>query len=245
MNLLSIGNSFSQDAHHYLQSIAAAGGFSLEAVNLYIGGCSLERHAKNCKTDEAAYEYRLNGSITDRRVSVKEVLAEEKWDIITLQQVSEKSGRPQSYFPYLYELEKVVRTLAPDAAIWWHQTWAYEQDFDSTNFDAYQRNQQEMFRRILDASTMAAQLLHAKMIPAGTVIQTLREKVPAFDYQKGGLSLNRDGFHLSKIYGRYAAAAAWYQTLEMGDIEENPFLPEGGDPAVIAAIKGVVKEICK
>lgn len=38
MNLLSIGNSFSQDDQRYLYQIAKDGGVSLNAFNLYIGG---------------------------------------------------------------------------------------------------------------------------------------------------------------------------------------------------------------
>ncbi|MBQ7726439.1 MAG: DUF4886 domain-containing protein, partial [Clostridia bacterium] len=43
MKVLSIGNSFSQDAQRYLHGIARADHTEMRAVNLYIGGCSLER----------------------------------------------------------------------------------------------------------------------------------------------------------------------------------------------------------
>ena len=44
MRLLSIGNSFSEDAAYYLSQVAAAGNKSLTHVNLIIGGCTLEHH---------------------------------------------------------------------------------------------------------------------------------------------------------------------------------------------------------
>ena len=44
MKLLSIGNSFSVDAQAYLHQVAKAEGETLECHNLFIGGCSLERH---------------------------------------------------------------------------------------------------------------------------------------------------------------------------------------------------------
>ena len=44
MKLLSIGNSFSVDAHRWLHDIAAAHGEEIYNVNLYIAGCSLKRH---------------------------------------------------------------------------------------------------------------------------------------------------------------------------------------------------------
>ena len=44
MNILSIGNSFSQDAQRYLHQIATAGGEELNVFNLYIGGSTLSMH---------------------------------------------------------------------------------------------------------------------------------------------------------------------------------------------------------
>ena len=45
--ILAIGNSFSEDATSYLEDIATCGGEDCKVVNLYIGGCSLERHYNN------------------------------------------------------------------------------------------------------------------------------------------------------------------------------------------------------
>ena len=47
MNILAIGNSFSQDATRYLKQIGDSSLTDLYVVNLYIGGCPLERHADN------------------------------------------------------------------------------------------------------------------------------------------------------------------------------------------------------
>ena len=77
MNILAIGNSFSQDATHYLAGLAAADGTVMRVYNLYIGGCSLERHWQNIEGDRRDYQYQLNGRKTDRYVSIGEVLAEE------------------------------------------------------------------------------------------------------------------------------------------------------------------------
>ena len=42
--VLAIGNSFSEDATHFLHQICESSGIENEVVNLYVGGCSLERH---------------------------------------------------------------------------------------------------------------------------------------------------------------------------------------------------------
>lgn len=60
MKVLCIGNSFSIDAvENNLVELAAERGIDLTVGNLYIGGCSLERHALNMRGDSAVYSYRL------------------------------------------------------------------------------------------------------------------------------------------------------------------------------------------
>jgi len=47
IKILAIGNSFSDDAVEYLDELAIADSVPLIVGNLYIGGCSLQRHWKN------------------------------------------------------------------------------------------------------------------------------------------------------------------------------------------------------
>ena len=244
MKLLSIGNSFSQDAQEWLHQIAVANGVELETTNLMIGGCSLETHWNNMHSGEVAYYLEQNGRNMQRMVSLEEGLALDTWDVVTVQQVSHYSGQPQTYVPYLTELVAYVREKCPGAKIYFHQTWAYEIDSDHGGFAYYDRNQQEMYRRIGDCTAMACRLIDATVLPSGPVVQYLRENAPAFDYKNGGLSLNRDGFHLSWDYGRYAAAATWFKVLT-GNVPAVNAFPEW-DAALIdtihAAIEAVVGE---
>lgn len=119
----------------------------------------------------------------------------------------------ETYEPYLSSLVSVVREAQPDAKLYFHQTWAYEIDANHGGFANYNNNQTEMYHRIKDTSEKAAKSICAELIPTGTVIQALRETVPEFDYKNGGLSLCRDGFHLSWDYDRFAAAATWLHTI--------------------------------
>lgn len=213
MKVLSIGNSFSQDAHKWLHQIAALNHFEMETANLYIGGCSLERHWNNWKADNADYDLECNGESSGRKISISEALKMQDWDVITLQQVSHDSGLFQTYIPFITDLADRIRESQPQAHIYFHQTWAYEIDSTHEGFAAYRCDQQEMYRQIKDASERAAKLIASEIIPTGTVIQKLRDSVEEFDYKNGGISLCRDGFHLSFDYGRFAAAATWYHTL--------------------------------
>ena len=48
LKVLAIGNSFSEDAvEEHLSSLAQAEGLTVVIGNMYIGGCSLQRHANN------------------------------------------------------------------------------------------------------------------------------------------------------------------------------------------------------
>ena len=239
--ILAIGNSFSQDAAAYLHDLAACGGRDAQIVNLYIGGCSLQTHWENARTDAPAYAYELNGRDASRTVSIRQALEEEDWDAVTLQQASRDSGLPDTYFPYLAELSDYVETYAPGAARWLHQTWAYETDSPHNAFARYDRDQSVMYRALSAAYGQAARRLRLPLIPCGDVIQALRE-TPAFDYARGGPSLCRDGFHLHLDYGRYAAAAVWYECLLDGDIRSNPYLPPAAEPEQDAPRLVVIRE---
>ena len=52
IKILTIGNSFSEDAvEQHLHDIAKADGVKVIIGNMYIGGCSLERHLNNAKAN--------------------------------------------------------------------------------------------------------------------------------------------------------------------------------------------------
>lgn len=225
IRVLAIGNSFSQDATHYLHQIAAADRTDMEVVNLYIGGCSLERHWRNIVTGAADYLYELNGHSQERYVSVQEALAEEAWDVIVTQQASHDSGWPDSYEPFLGNMAAYVRGQCPAARLLMQKTWAYEPDSTHDCFARYHNSQKEMFDRLNSAYQKASERVGIPLIPCGDVIQALRCEKP-FQYGTGGLSLCRDGFHMSYVYGRYAVAAAWYGTITGRKLAGNSYVPQ-------------------
>lgn len=239
--ILAIGNSFSEDATTYLHDIAQCGHIETTVVNLYIGGCSLYKHWQNATGDRADYQYQLNGSATDRMVSIREALQEGDWDVITLQQASHDSGLEETYDPYLEQLSGYVRQYAPGAKQIIHQTWAYETDSTHPAFEKYGKSQKQMYEALRAAYQKAAERIGVALIPCGDVIQALRGH-REFDYPHGGQSLCRDGFHMHLIYGRYATAATWFESILKGDITENPFLPPSPDSPVNARLIQVIAQ---
>lgn len=223
MKLLSIGNSFSQDAHKFLHELALLSGFDLDITNLYVPGCSLEMHWDNVIHNNASYDLEINGNSTEEKTGILQALLSEKWDVITLQQVSPLAGMPASYDPYLTNLETFVKDTCPEAKIFFHQTWAYETDSTHSCFCNYGNDQKNMFNCIISTAAQKAGQIRAAILPVGAVIQYIRENIAEFDYQNGGLSLCRDGFHLTLNYGRYAAAATWLRILTGTPLAAHPF----------------------
>lgn len=126
MNILAIGNSFSQDATAMLMDLAGQAGRPLAVCNLYIGGCSLEQHLCNAALNRMGYDLQENGQSTGRTVSIKEALSLKRWDWITMQQASHFSAFYERYQPWAKSLAAYVRHWAPEARLAVHQTWAYQ-----------------------------------------------------------------------------------------------------------------------
>ena len=242
MKILSIGNSYSQDSQKWLHQLAQAHQIDLKTVNLCIGGCSLETHWHEYEYNNVIYDLEINGSASTRKISLSEALKSDSYDIITLQQASRFSGISHTYYPYIVNLADVIRKLQPQAKLMFIQTWAYEIDgldgFVLDWFDYYHKNQGEMYRRICDASVLAGKLINAQVIPVGQIIQTLRTEVKEFDYAHDGISLCRDGFHLTLDYGRFAAAATMFRAITGKLVETTQF--ENFDENLIRKIISVV-----
>lgn len=243
MKLLSIGNSFSQDAHRWLYDVCKSAGKEIYNANLYYGGCSLYGHWNFYVNNQAEYDYEIKGEPT-RKISLCEALAAEKWDVITFQQVSGHSGIYDKYQPYLNDLYNLVKEHCPDARFYVHKTWAYESDCELGGFANYDNDQHKMYECLCDAYSKASKSIGAELIPSGDVIQYLRDNTSEFDYKNGGLSLNRDGFHLSLGYGRYAAALTWYCILFGGNANDVSFAPEAcDDEKLLNVIKSAVNAV--
>lgn len=248
MRVLAIGNSFSEDATYYLHDISVAANDEIEVVNLYIGGCSLERHWRNIESGEQAYQYQENGIRSEKYVSIQEVLDNGQWDYIVTQQSSFDSGWEDTYEPFLGLIVEYLKKQAPCAQILLQKTWAYDIGSSHENFMRYHRNQKEMYNRLDACYTKMAEKYGLAVIPCGDVIQNLR-KLDEFDLEKGGFSLCRDGFHMHYIYGRYALAYTWARILLGKNLEDNTYIPhteflpeETADTNMIKLIQSSIEE---
>ena len=114
LRVLAIGNSFSADAvEDHLWPLAEELGDTLIIGNAYNGGCDIDRHVNNLSHNKTTYEYRkvVGGKLSNTKESrLRDIILDEPWDIITLQQVSGKSGMTDSYrnLPILIDSVKAL-----------------------------------------------------------------------------------------------------------------------------------------
>ena len=234
MNILAIGNSFSEDATRYLKKIAEADNIDVTVVGLYIGGCPLSLHYQNIKEDNRAYGFQFNGEDTGIFVSIKEAVLSRKWDYITVQQVSHESVNYATYQPYLNDVVAFVRELSPDSKIVVHQTWAYEEGSERLCQELKYQNQRDMFEDLKSAYDSAYEEIGADMlIPSGELFQEMIKR---------GIKVHRDTFHASFGLGRYALGLLWYKMLTGNKVSGNTFSkfdePVSGDD--VKAVKEIV-----
>ena len=217
MEILAIGNSFSQDATRYLHQIARADGVKLNVVNLYIPGCPLERHYRNMLSGERNYKLECNGEQTGFNVSLQEALLNRSWDVITIQQASPFSFDPETYRPYAKSLAEMIRKYSPKAKLLLQETWFYEEGSSRRLDVAGYTSWKEMLKDIQTAYARIAEEIEADgIIPSGTLFgQLLDAGVP---------KVHRDTFHASYGLGRYALGLLWYRILTGNSVICNPFL---------------------
>lgn len=224
LRILAIGNSFSDDGTEYLPGLLEAAGIhNVVLARLYIGGCSLERHCKEYAEGLDEYIYykstRNHWETVSKRATLLDGLKDEPWDIITIQETSGRTGLYETYEEWIPRLVDIIRkeALNPHATIAWHETWAYASNSDHGMFKLYGNNQEKMYNGIVSCVRRSSEEFGLPVIPSGDAIQTARgtrlnndKVVPATSkvYQ-----LTRDGYHLTRQFGRYIAACTWFEAL--------------------------------
>lgn len=168
LRILTIGNSFAQNALRYFAELCA-GKMDVFIGAMNLGGCSLEKHwnlVRQCDMlpEVKPYTFVRTGR-EDMPATLVEALRAEPWDYITLQQVSDKSFHPETYEPFLGELAALVRQHAPGAQIVLHETWAYR--CDAPELERYGVSQKEMHQSLVAAYEKAAESLGCRVLPCG------------------------------------------------------------------------------
>lgn len=233
IKVLTIGNSFADNACTYLSQIAASvPGCKVEFSKANIGGCYFEKHAKlikDCEANPALKPYQ-------KKYSLKELLQKDKWDIVTIQQVSHKSFRPESYHPYSDEVVACIKKSAPDAEIVIHQTWAYAPD--SKRLTGFKMTRAQMNDGLVKCyADLSKHFGGLRMFKSGEAFTASLKANPEMDIWNP-----KDRFHANQA-GCYLAGCIWFS--EMFDLspEEVSYVPTGMTPEVAAELRKVAASI--
>jgi hypothetical protein len=170
VRLLTVGNSFSQNATKYLDRIVEADGNILVHHRCVIGGSGPDQHLAKAAIHEKDPADKA-GLYTSGK-SLKQELLAEKWDVITIQQASIRSHDAANYRPAAKDLYDYLKKYAPGSEVVIHQTWAYRVD-DPRFFrvpsakPAEPKTQKEMYDGLSTAYRAIAKELGVRRIPVG------------------------------------------------------------------------------
>ncbi len=270
--VLTIGNSFSQNASRYLKDLAAGSGCRLVYGTASIGGCWLGKHwaaveaAEANPSDPAGRPYSVTLDGKEVMLSLREILLQDKWDIVTIQQSSPKSTDLGTYHPYARKLRDYIKKHAPQAEVLVHQTWAYRCDDPGITPGGY--SEERMYRDLSSAYRSVASELGLRIIPVGDAFYAAdtnriwRYSPAGFDPSRAvypdlpdqsnslhvGYQWNRNAegqYELSKdcrhanANGCYLAGCVWFEVLFGKSVVDNKFVPSEITPQKAAFLRRV------
>lgn len=273
LKVLMVGNSFSISCLTHLPQMAADCSKRLDIASLYIGGCSLERHATNVTNEqngmEGTYRYDrvvCNGrKTTKQKMRLTDALRSARWDVVTIQQASHLSWKKESYHPWGDILVATVRQLAPQAKIIVQQTWSY------TPFAAplskWKITQDEMYARLDDAYRDFAGAYGFDVIRMGRAVQEWRKRLPVAYGERsfggdvvggrhkrpegqfkrgadGKWIVDSDTTHLNER-GEYLQALVWAVKLLDADIERLSTHPDCVTDAEDRLMRKIAREVAR
>ena len=187
LKVLAIGNSFSVCVTRNLpQMVASVPGNRIILTSATIGGCSLERHWNEWSKAEKDAKHATYGiKVIDSdnisaqksgKGNVNDLLKNNKYDIITIQQNSANSWNYATYQPYAEKLIAVIKKYQPQAEIVIQQTWSYRSD--SSRLKKWKINNTTMFEKLSAAYAELAKANGFRVIPTGYAVQIFRAETP-------------------------------------------------------------------
>lgn len=194
LKVLAIGNSFSICVGKEMPKVARDLGCPLDFCSLYIGGCTLDRHAANldhpeknyylvtwdyvsCKKGEEPFKDQLVLNNKKRPSSnIERMLKADKWDIVTVQQGSHQSWQEKSYEPHGTKLLEMIKKCAPQAKVYVQQTWSYT-PWDG-RLGKWGIDQNQMFEKLEAAYGKFAGNHGLDVIKMGEAVQRFRKELP-------------------------------------------------------------------
>lgn len=217
VKILTIGNSFADNAATYLSQIAeSVPGYKISVTKANLGGCSLERHVKlikDCENDASLKPYQ-------GKYCLRELLQMDDYDFVTIQQVSSSSFKANTFNPYASELIRYIKRFLPDAEIVIHQTWAYPNE---GRLNDWKITYDEMHNRAVDNYASLASQYNLRILPVGEAFYNTYRANSDLDLW------NKDRHHANSN-GCYIAGCVWFGQMTDVSPKKIKYVPDGMEP---------------
>lgn len=164
-------------------------------------------------------------------VNLAYALADNDWDVVTLQTGTSPAGFAGTFNSDVEFLADYIKATEPDADLYWNMTWSYDPDLDpakgryATFKEHFDLDDRAMYNSIVDVvheNFAEGGKFHDKFagwLPIGPAVQNMRES----GYEN---SMNRDGYHLSYKAGRSIAPLTILKTLFYDKVDLSKVNPE-------------------
>ena len=239
LNILMIGSSFCYYYVEELYAMLSAAGIKAQVCNVYYSGCPLEKHWTWWKNSEANYDYYVTndrGRVSTNGVSLEYCLAQENWDVISLQEATSrifKNGAQthlENTQTYWQDLLNYIMDQFPQSRMLWHQPWTYQVEYGKDDVYMTAAIQEKYQKEIEDYAIGICNYFEGKIqrVNSGRAWQICRAKY-GYDYltcrQKSNYGQG-DGSHDGDIGGgQYLNACVWYEVITGKSCISNPYRP--------------------
>jgi hypothetical protein len=249
LNILMIGASGCYYYVEELYGLLDAVGIKANVCNVYYSGCTLRQHYTWWQNKEAHYEYFItngNGRKKTAGVTLEWCLAQQEWDVLTLQESGLGAFREISVEQalaerevYLTELYGYLKEQFPKADFYWHESAAYQVGYTKA-FPVENLEQQiQDTTHYREFALEVCERYDVDWIPRGDAKLLVRQNGYDLLCARLGKGENHEGdyYHAGDIGGgQYLTACVWFETLTGLNPIGNPYRP-------VYTYNGVVYEL--
>jgi len=266
--ILTVGNSFADNAATFLPELAKAGGKQLMCYRADLPGHSLKQHAGYIEAYEAnpgdpkASPYKNEvttkalgdgwwgcqtnpSALQKSNCSLQEMLGCEPWDYVTIQQFSGESFKPESYQPYAKTIVDCIRKAAPKAEILVLETWAYPDDyydkFHYTDAEKASDNPGKNPKAMYAGLKAAYEKLAHDM--GGLRIIPIGDAFQAVRALPNPVSINLPHNGHANEAGQYLGGCVLYEMIYGESAENNSFVPKNMAPEEARLLRQIAHQV--
>ena len=238
LNILLIGHSFCYYFTDELYGMLDAAGIKARVCNLYYSGCTLESHYSWWQSDSANYQEFAtvdeNGRQSVSDVSLRQALAAQNWDMISLQPGIDFYNRTAAVMlkdteTARSELIGFLKQQFPMSQFYWHQFWAFQVGFMRDDYVVTNDRDQELYYgEVKYFATQTCEQYDLIRVNTGYAWQLVRNG--GYDNLCARLAINNgegDYYHDGDIGGgQYLNACVWFEYLTGESCLDNTYRPD-------------------